>query len=438
MSIHRMAAIDVPTYTEDASDSYTKLLLHCDGTNGSTTFTDKIGKTFTASGNAQISTAQSVFRGASGSFDGNGDYISTPSDSYWDFTKSAFTIDFRVRFNTLPSASNYMCFMSRYVSGSNNWNLSVYNNAGTYELRWWSYDGVGWNNPVCATTLSIDTWYHITYVYNGTNMEIYKNGTQVGSTASINVTRQVNPAGALRIGANGDNTQYLNGYIDELRISTSARWTANFTPPTAPYDTTITQTPTNANVTIIAQYRGLSGVNRQIKAQYRGYGGVNRLVFGTNPTYLYNLGDECTTLTGGWSGVSMLLTGASGINASAPSATKNSDNIYGFLSASFYEQGFIKTANAVNLTFYNTIYIDYTGSLPSYSGNQIIDLHIGDVSGSFTSLASVGMVYTSVVNTRTIVSIDISSITGNHAIGLRLQSSSSTGSKVNFYKVWLE
>ena len=38
---------------------YNKVLgLHCDGTNGSTTFTDVKSKTVTAYGNAQISTAQ--------------------------------------------------------------------------------------------------------------------------------------------------------------------------------------------------------------------------------------------------------------------------------------------------------------------------------------------------------------------------------------------
>ena len=77
MSIYRMATVDVPIYEETASDSYTKLLLHCDGTNGSTVITDKIGKAMTAYGNAKISTAQSKFRGASLSLDGNGDYISS-------------------------------------------------------------------------------------------------------------------------------------------------------------------------------------------------------------------------------------------------------------------------------------------------------------------------------------------------------------------------
>ena len=53
------------------------LLLHGDGTNGSTTFKDDSinNHTITAYGNAQISTAQSKFGGSSIYFDGNGDYL---------------------------------------------------------------------------------------------------------------------------------------------------------------------------------------------------------------------------------------------------------------------------------------------------------------------------------------------------------------------------
>lgn len=42
-------------------DGYTVVLLHMNGTDASTTFTDESGKTWTAGGNAQIDTAQSKF-----------------------------------------------------------------------------------------------------------------------------------------------------------------------------------------------------------------------------------------------------------------------------------------------------------------------------------------------------------------------------------------
>ncbi len=56
------------------------------GADGSTTFTDSAtggSHTWTAYGNAQIDTAQNKFGGASGLFDGSGDYIDTPDSPDW-------------------------------------------------------------------------------------------------------------------------------------------------------------------------------------------------------------------------------------------------------------------------------------------------------------------------------------------------------------------
>jgi len=74
-------------------DSYTKLLLHMDGADGSTTFTDEAGHTVTANGNAQIDTAQNVFGGASGLFDGSSGYLTVPDSEDWNFGTGDFTFD---------------------------------------------------------------------------------------------------------------------------------------------------------------------------------------------------------------------------------------------------------------------------------------------------------------------------------------------------------
>jgi hypothetical protein len=89
--------ITVPVAAADGNDAFTKILLHMDGTNGSTTFTDTnaggSAHTWTANGNAQISTAQSKFGGASGLFDGTGDYITTPDHADYTLGSGDFTID---------------------------------------------------------------------------------------------------------------------------------------------------------------------------------------------------------------------------------------------------------------------------------------------------------------------------------------------------------
>jgi hypothetical protein len=71
------------------------LLLHGDGANGSTTIIDSspTPKTVTAFGNAQISTAQSKFGGASIALDGTGDYASTGNSSDLLMGSAVFTIE---------------------------------------------------------------------------------------------------------------------------------------------------------------------------------------------------------------------------------------------------------------------------------------------------------------------------------------------------------
>ena len=79
--------------------SAVSLLLPMDGTNGSTAFTDSgpNALTITAVGNTQISTTQSKYGGASGYFDGTGDYLSISPNTAIDLSSGDFTIEFWIR-----------------------------------------------------------------------------------------------------------------------------------------------------------------------------------------------------------------------------------------------------------------------------------------------------------------------------------------------------
>ena len=219
------------------SDIYTKLLLHCDGADGSTTFIDSAtGKTVTAVGTAQLDTAQSVFGGASLLCDGNSDYLSIPDSDDWDFGAGNFTIDFRVRFNDFSTNQG---FFSQWVDDNNcvfsymhsNGNLQFYSISG----------GVYTSGYYFAMGPSTNTWYHLGIVRNGTNFYIFKDGVFQALTVgtAIGTNTLPNLAIALTVGytRGAALTGYLNGWIDEFRVSKGiARWTANFTPPTKAYD----------------------------------------------------------------------------------------------------------------------------------------------------------------------------------------------------------
>jgi hypothetical protein len=231
------AAADKVTLTT-GTDSSVKLLLHCNGNDASTTFTDEAGKTVTAVVNAQIDTAQKKFGTASGLFDGSGDYLSVPDSADWAYGTGDFTLDMFVRFAALPAASAYMGFVGQYADSDSAWsNFYVYNNAGTYELKYSDGSVLSISNTI---TLATATWYHIALVRSGTSWYMFKDGTQIGATAT-DADTTANVAGALTIGcvSIGGSARYFNGHIDEVRISKGlARWTANFTPPVSEYNIT--------------------------------------------------------------------------------------------------------------------------------------------------------------------------------------------------------
>jgi len=94
------------------------------------------------------------------------------------------------------------------------------------------YYGIGGGAALSSSTGLVTTgvWYHIAWVRNGNNLNVYLNGTSVLSTASA-ATYSVNAA-AFVVGFS--YIYYANGYISNLRYVDSALYTTTFTPPTAP------------------------------------------------------------------------------------------------------------------------------------------------------------------------------------------------------------
>lgn len=212
-------------------DSYTKLLLHCNGTNGSTTFTDQTGKTITAHGAAIISTNQSKFGGASGRFNPGGEgtgYISTPASSDFTFGTGDFTIDFWVYFiNLVPQGGYQPAYFSLASSYNGGLCITSYNN--TFYIY---YSGSSFK--AYSIAVSLNTWYHIALVRSGTTMKMYGNGTSADAGQTVSTNLSVGDLVCAGGGVSG--VHYLQGYIDELRVSKGiARWTSNFTPPSSEY-----------------------------------------------------------------------------------------------------------------------------------------------------------------------------------------------------------
>lgn len=224
---------------EDTFAPYTVSLLHFNDADASTTFTDESGKTWTANGNAQIDTAQSVFGGASGLFDGTGDFISSADSADWQLdggsNANEWTIDGWVRFNGDPGTTQ-PGFVQQRVDNGNFWAIRLNVNNLTFNIFSATVQIVLINNAWNPATA---TWYHWAVVKQGTTgYKMFIDGVQIGSTQT-DTDVIPNFAGGIQIGRytnNAGTSSDLNGWLDEVRISKGvARWTADFTPPMLQY-----------------------------------------------------------------------------------------------------------------------------------------------------------------------------------------------------------
>ena len=211
-------------------DSYTVSLLHFDGADASTNFTDESAKSWTVAGNAQIDTAQSKFGGAAGLFDGTNSKITTPATTDFQYGTGAFTIDFHARVNGTGSK---VMFCQGGVSGSQYpdiWFASTSKTAVRVEIWEGSANRVGING-----TITENVFNHLALIRDGNNFYLATNGTLSAPTVWSG-TMDYNNAVPISIGNQQNAGEWFNGWLDEFRVSKGiARWTADFTPPTSAY-----------------------------------------------------------------------------------------------------------------------------------------------------------------------------------------------------------
>lgn len=210
--------------------SSVSLLLNGDGTNGSTTFTDlsSTPKTITVGGNAQISTAVKKYGTGAMYFDGGNTRLNVTSHTNLNLTDD-FTIEFWMY--PLTAVSAYP-FVITTGDGSVAAETSIVYNYPNSGINFAVADG----KSITANAPTDNTWHHIVVSRQGTTTRMFIDGVKVGTdiTAAYTFTQSKN----WYIGDRQDNAGGANypfkGYIDDLRITKGlARYTQNFTPPTA-------------------------------------------------------------------------------------------------------------------------------------------------------------------------------------------------------------
>jgi len=192
-------------------------LIHFDGPNGSTTFTDQKPVAWTILyGSPALSTAQYKYGGSSLYSTASGIITSAAlapigaSDYTWEF------------YLYLTSTSGIQ-ILANLRSGSNPNNPELYLNSGV--ITYYALQA----DQIIGSTLSTGTWYHIALSRESGNSRLFVNGTQVGSTYADSNTYA---SEKLIYASNYTSNFPTQGYIDEARLTIGVgRYTTNFTPP---------------------------------------------------------------------------------------------------------------------------------------------------------------------------------------------------------------
>ena len=221
----RLSAIRVDgsvlTFAElDPFASYLKVALPMYGQNNGDTFIDvshvirgdSSSKTFTKSGDPVISTTQSNFYGASGYFDGTGDYL-TSSSTGSDMTvgDGPFTIEFWVYLNALSGSPIFVS------AGTGGFSVGINSSGNVFMYR---NGSGGWGATLSNSGVSANKWTHIACVIQKGSIgrwDIFVDGKRKGALTGWSNEGSTSP---LYIGGygNGVGTQLPNGYISDVRI----------------------------------------------------------------------------------------------------------------------------------------------------------------------------------------------------------------------------
>lgn len=197
-------------------------LMHFDGVDGGIAFPDEVGTTWTTAGTVTTETDKVKFGTAAGLF-GAG-YLLSPVGTIFSFGTADFTIE--TWFYT--STKDIVLLDMRPQSSPG---LVVYVHPDGYLG---AYCNQGAVVTVLATSNVADgNWHHVAYVRRSGVFYIYVDGVMEGQGLLPN-----NLSAATRgtLGAANTTGQKWVGGIDEFRVTKGvARYTANFTPPDAPF-----------------------------------------------------------------------------------------------------------------------------------------------------------------------------------------------------------
>jgi hypothetical protein len=193
-------------------------------------------KSLTLNGDVKSSTAQYKFLSSSIYFDGTGDYLKTPSSGNF-LAEGPWTQEMWLR---LAGTGGGQTVGPSFGGGAGAWNSSnghqwllyIHSSAGFLVQYYGTNNSHNTITIASSAPFTANTWHHWAVSWDGTTLRFFMDGTSVHTTTSF--TPNTMTATHTELGRMPDNSYYSQAYYSDVRITKGlARYTANFTPPTA-------------------------------------------------------------------------------------------------------------------------------------------------------------------------------------------------------------
>lgn len=234
MSIQQVLLAYGAASANDPNFANVSLLVHCDGTNGSTTFTDNSSQnhTVTVNGSAQVTTTTVKY--GTGGLNPNGGHLQVTSSTDLDLTTGDWTIECWFYL----TAATTVCVLMDKESANGQYPWSLITNSPTstkMSLRRFNSGGTLLTDLIGTTTITANAWHHAAACRQGDNFYLFLDGNLEASRTDTGAVLRTNSSDPVNLGNNNSNSSGAC-FMDDIRITKGvARYTANFTPPSAAF-----------------------------------------------------------------------------------------------------------------------------------------------------------------------------------------------------------
>lgn len=237
----------------DTSFAKVHVLLHGDGLNNATTFTDSSRNKHVVTigyGAPTINTSTSVFGGAS--IKTNGGMLDIPGG---DFGTGDFTVECWINPNSVGSTQQ---IFSRQAGSGMAFQLFLYS-PGKIGVLLRDTSGAGLTYYQTSTVAVVaGAWVHVAAVRISGVVTVYVGGVaDTPAAGTQNLTHATEPFRVAALTAGFSPTQTFLGYIDDLRVTIGeGRYTTGFIPPIAPFPDAENETMFSGPMQTLVAYTG--------------------------------------------------------------------------------------------------------------------------------------------------------------------------------------